>query len=174
VKVIITHGDILAVPAEVLICSANIGLRLSGGVGGAIRIKFGNAVADGIQAELDHYLQSRGIAHANQGDVIPTSGGGSPFRTILHAIAVDGIYDSSVPIVRKTVGTALSLAKANRVALTALATGYGHLSIKQFGQAIASLFREEYPPVNTVTICVRHESDAQELTQMLSDFGYPH
>lgn len=42
---IVKQGDILAEPADVLVCSANVSLNLSGGVGGEILRRYG----DGMQ-----------------------------------------------------------------------------------------------------------------------------
>jgi O-acetyl-ADP-ribose deacetylase (regulator of RNase III) len=166
-QLIITHGDILSISAQTLICSANVGLRLTGGVGGAIRLKFGDAVADRIQVELETYLRTHGIANANVTDVIPTSGGGSPFQSIIHSVAMDGTYDSSIEIIRQTVAKALALCSTPHVALSALATGYGRMTLTQFGRAIAPLLHTEHSPIQTLTICLRHEDQAQELHRAL-------
>lgn len=171
-NVVITSGDILAVPAETLICSANVGLRLTGGVGGAIRLKFGDTVADRIQADLESHLKSRGMANAKVTDVVPTAGTGTPFQTILHAVAIDGAYDSSVEIIRQTVAKALVLCSTPNVSLAALATGYGRMTVKQFGQAIAPLLRGERSPIQKLTICLRREDQARELRDAVKFFGH--
>ena len=46
------HGDVLDVEADVLICSANVSLNLSGGVGGALMGRYG----EGLQQELHGHL----------------------------------------------------------------------------------------------------------------------
>src|SRR5437763_11221519 len=51
----IRHGDILDEPADVLICSANPFLTLSGGVGGALLLRYGPS----LQSELNEYLAGR-------------------------------------------------------------------------------------------------------------------
>jgi hypothetical protein len=55
----VTHGDILDVPADVLVCSANVWLNLSGGVGGTILLRHGPAMQD----QLHRWLASRPAGH---------------------------------------------------------------------------------------------------------------
>ena len=169
-KLVIISGDILKVPADTLICSANIFLNLSGGVGGGLRVAFGDAVADRIQRELHAGIAGRPGQRANPGEVFWTSGEGTPFEQIIHAIAIDGMYQSTVEMVRETMVRAMGLAAghgARRVALAALGTGYGHLSMEQFGRAAAALGRE-FPSIETVTICVRKGDEAEQLRKLMT------
>jgi O-acetyl-ADP-ribose deacetylase (regulator of RNase III) len=54
---------------------------------------------------------------------------------------------------------------ARTVALTALATGYGRLTLSQFGQGLADLVAEEFPPIKNVVIVVRRREDVQDVIQ---------
>ncbi|GEM_PF-6934871 len=87
----ITHGDILDVPADVLVCSANVFLNLSGGVGGAILFRYGEA----MQKELHGILAHRQRRFVDRGEVIQISPCGTPYKALLHAVAVDALYESS-------------------------------------------------------------------------------
>lgn len=159
---VLTHGDILDVPADVLVCSANVYLNLSGGVGGEILRRFGDA----MQKELHGYLANLNLRFMKQGVVVPAASGGTRFTAVLHAVAVDGFYQSSPAIIQQTVGTALTMAAslgAGRVALTALATGYGRLSMRQFAEGVRPLTEVEFPPLAEVVVCVRHASERDEL-----------
>lgn len=152
------HGDILDVPADVLVCSANVYLTLSGGVGGAFLLRFGPAMQD----ELNRYLADRGVRHVEQGEVIATHPCGSPYHRVLHAVAVDGSYETSLPIVSEVLRTCLQMAAesgARVVAFSALATGYGRQSIEFFAQAVSVVMDAEYPPVELVVIGVRSRND---------------
>uniref|UniRef100_UPI00119D4167 macro domain-containing protein n=1 Tax=Stieleria neptunia TaxID=2527979 RepID=UPI00119D4167 len=85
-------------------CSAtfvfdNPGLNLSGGVNGAIL----NATGPKIQEELHSFLKQKGTSAVPAGTVVPTEAGSLPFRCILHAVAIDPFYDSSVQLIRRTV-----------------------------------------------------------------------
>ena len=158
----ITHGSILDVPADVLVCSANVWLNLSGGVGGAILLRHGPA----MQHELHRWLADRGLRHAEPGTVVATAPHGLPFRAVLHAVAVDGFYGTSPDRVRACVDTSLATAArlgATTVALTALATGYGRLSMAGFAGAVATLRTAAFPPVRDVVLCVRHADERDVL-----------
>lgn len=162
----VKQGNILDEPADVLICSANVGLNLTGGVGGAILSGFG----DQMQDELYKYLARRVIAHVEPGDVVAMPPCGTHFKTVLHAVAIDGFYDSSLELVRKTVQKALEMSagiSARRVALVTLATGYGPMTMSQFGQAIKPLLSMELPPIEEVVICVLKDYEVDELRAVL-------
>jgi O-acetyl-ADP-ribose deacetylase len=155
---IIKTGNILDEPADVLICSANIHLNLSGGVGGEILLRHGDA----MQRELHAYLTRNNLRFLQQGDVVQTAPRGLPYRAVLHAVAVNGFYETSPEILRRVIDKSLRMAaslEATSVALTALATGFGRLTMRQFGESISCLQRDAYSPLKCVTICVRHEKD---------------
>jgi O-acetyl-ADP-ribose deacetylase (regulator of RNase III) len=163
---VLTHGDILDVPADVLVCSANVYLNLSGGVGGEILRRYGDA----MQKALHDYLAERKLRFVTPGTVVAMPPCGTRFAAVLHAVAVDGFYQSSPAVIGRTVGAALGMAAgfgAKRVALTALATGYGRLSMRQFAEGIAPLARAEFAPVEEVVVCVRHASERDELAAAL-------
>lgn len=164
----IKKGDILLEPADVLICSANISLHLSGGVGGEILRRYGNA----MQKELHGYLVQEKIPHVLPGTVVSTSGGGTNFRMVLHAVAIDGFYNSNAELIQSSVQKALEMAASKgtrRVALTALATGYGRLTMSQFASAIQPLLSINLPPIEEVIICVLKDSDVAELNTILQE-----
>ena len=168
----LAHGDILDRPADVLVCSANVFLNLSGGVGGEILLRCGVEA----QRELHAFLASRGRHFAAQGDVIRASAHGLPFRAVLHAVAVDGFYQSTPALVRAVVGKSLGTAArlgARRVALTALATGYGRMSMGQFAVAIGPLVGTEVWPLEEVCVCLRGPGDHDDLARALVEFSAP-
>ena len=126
----VTQGDILNLPADVLVCSANVYLNLSGGVGGEILRRHG----DGMRKELHRYLAERNLHFARPGTVVPTSSCGTPFKAVLHAVAVDALYQSSPSLVGDAVVKSLALAAAvgaKRVAPDG--TGYRVRSVADAG-----------------------------------------
>ena len=162
----LTHGDILNTPADVLVCSANVYLNLSGGVGGEILRRFGDA----MQKALHRHLSDHNLRHVPRGTVVPTPSCGTWFTTVFHAVAVDGFYQSSPQAVRDVTAASLRLAAAGgarTVALAALATGYGRLSMQQFAEAVRPLTESEFPPVSEVVVCVRHASERDDLLAAL-------
>jgi O-acetyl-ADP-ribose deacetylase (regulator of RNase III) len=162
----VKSGDILDEPADVLVCSANVFLNLSGGVGGELLRRHGDA----LQRELHAELARRGVRHVARGDVIRTSGGGSHFRTILHAVGVDGFYETSQDVIRTLIAKALEMAAAagaTSVALAAVGTGYGRMTMRDFGAAIATLTSRPFAPIASVVVCVRHDDERAEIEGLL-------
>ncbi|QDV24551.1 macro domain-containing protein [Aureliella helgolandensis] len=160
-------GDVLEVAADVLISTANPWLNLSGGVNGAIL----SAVGPPIQEELHAHLRSQGISSVPAGTVVQSSSGNLPFDCILHAVAIDPFYDSTVDLVRHTVVTALELAikaGATTISTPTLATGYGPMSIADFGTAVAPLASESRFDGLSLTIVVRSEEHRSELSEAIS------
>lgn len=158
----LTYGDILQQPADVLICSADVFLNLSGGVGGEILLRFGQA----MQQELHQFLVTSGRKHVVRGTVVTTAPHGLPFKAVIHAVALDGFYKSSPEVIEQVVGDALERAAtlgARRVALTALATGFGRLSMRDFARGIRPLLGRNFGPIEETVICVRHDADRIEL-----------
>ena len=154
------HGELLDAPADVLVCSANPFLTLSGGVGGAYAVRHGRS----MQRQLDDWLAATGKRWVPRGTLIeltPVAEEGvapPPYTRVLHAVAVDGMYESSVGVVRGLVERSLRAAAAaggRSVALAALATGYGHLPPEAFGEAVRPLTARDAPGVERVRVVVR-------------------
>ena len=116
-------GDVLEARADVLISTANPWLNLSGGVNGAILTQAGQTIQDELHA---HLIQQNASA-VPAGSVVQSKAGVLPFRFILHAVAIDPFYDSSIELVRRTVETAFEMAvhrDARTISMPTLATGY--------------------------------------------------
>lgn len=155
---IICHGDILDLKADALICSANVQLNLSGGVGGAILVRYG----DQMQKELRQYLSERKISVVSPGTIVKTSSCETPFSVVF----LDSFYETSHELLLSTLRRALALCSENgteTVALIALATGYGRYSLKEFALVLKDLKAENFPDLKSVTVCLRNEYDAAEL-----------
>lgn len=156
------QGDILDVPADILVCSANVYLTMSGGVGGAFLLRYGPA----MQHALQHFLVERGVRHVERGDIVRMPPCGSPYRAVLHAVAVDGFYESSQEIVADVIARSLRQAvdlEARSVALTAVATGYGRLSMLDFAAGFRRIIEEPFLPIERVIIGIRSPYEAEEL-----------
>jgi O-acetyl-ADP-ribose deacetylase (regulator of RNase III) len=160
------QGDILDVPADVLICSANVYLTLSGGVGGAFLLRYGPA----MQEALQQYLAERNLRHAERGQVIEVPPCGSPYRAVLHAVAVDGFYDSTSEVISGVVRAGLEQAAAlaaQTIALAGLAMGYGRLSVAEFARGLGPLIGRTFPPIEVVIISLRSREDVEELGKLI-------
>ena len=163
---ILKSGNILDEPSDVLICSANVFLNLSGGVGGEILFRHGDA----MQRELHDHLARNNLRFVQQGDVVQTAPHGLPCKAVLHAVAVNGFYETSEEVVSRVVERSLRIAASlgsGKVTLTALATGFGRLTMRQFAAAIGPLKENEYAPIKRVIICVRYDSDRDDIAAAL-------
>ena len=169
-KIIIKVGDVLAEAADVLISTANPWLNLSGGVNGAIR----EAVGPDLQTELHELLKQRGLSSVPAGTVMRSNAYTLPFSHILHAVAIDPFYDSSTDLVGSTFERALEMAlelHALTVSSPTLATGYGPMSIGDFGNAVALVLKKPTLAILTLNLVVRREDHARELHEALFKAG---
>ncbi|HEY3762638.1 MAG TPA: macro domain-containing protein [Verrucomicrobiae bacterium] len=160
------EGSIIDEPADVLICSANVSLNLSGGVGADLLGRYGTK----MQRELHQILKNRSPKVACQGEVFTYTGRELPYKAVLHAVAVDGWYHSTVKVLEEIIEKSLREAvkfNARKVALTALATGYGDLTIKDFSAAIKPLLNSDYQPINEICVCLMDHKQLVELSDYL-------
>jgi O-acetyl-ADP-ribose deacetylase len=162
----IKAGNIVDEPADVLICSANPHLTLSGGVGADLLARFGLA----MQATLQDVVRNRSPHFLTRGEIVPYLGKELPYRAVLHAVAIDGWYDPSPQTIEKITEAALQMASsygARRVALAALATGFGHLSLAELAQGLQPLLLKDFSPVDEIVICLLEDYRARELASHL-------
>src|SRR5947209_4091427 len=102
---------------------------MTGGVNLAIMVR---PRGEQVHEELQRHLRDSGKRHVDAGTVVCTGSGSLPVKNILHAVAIDRSYDSSVELVAATIVRALARARemgARVVSLPALATGFGPLSM---------------------------------------------
>lgn len=159
-------GNIIDEPSDVLICSANVSLNLSGGVGADLLGRYGNAMQNGL-----HQIIAERTPHvAQQGEVIAYIGAELPYKAVLHAVAVDGWYHSSTQIVSNTIEKSLTMAmrlEAKKVALTALATGYGDLTISDFANGLRPHLDKDFHSITEICICLMEDARIHELADKL-------
>ncbi len=159
-------GDLLDEEADAILVSANTQLNLSGGVGGAILAR-GN---EPVQRELHAWLATHGKHYVEPGSLVETSAGNLRARVLLHCVTVDGFYGSSVDLVTRTVQRALDRAidlGCGTVAMPALATGYGPLTMSEFAQGLAAAIGIRGLPLERLTVVVRKEDDLADLQRLL-------
>lgn len=157
-------GEILDFPADALICSANPQLNLSGGVGGAFALRFGNA----MQHFLHEWLAANDLHFVEPGQVVVAPSCGSPFRVVIHAVAIDAFYDSSADIIRKAYANAFAdaaRAGCRTVASACLACGYGRATPHAFATAVRVFLHGQLPGIDRVDFIStnREVSDAVQL-----------
>ena len=163
VKVVV--GDVLDFPADVLVSTANPWLNMSGGVNGAICER-----CPGIQEELHSYLETNYKTAVPAGSAVSTSAGTLSFSHIVHAVAIDPFYDSSLELLSKAlVATFENIVRlnANSVSMPTLATGYGPMSVDDFAFAFRKVISGKYD-VDTVNIVVRMDEHAESVRSCLN------
>jgi O-acetyl-ADP-ribose deacetylase (regulator of RNase III) len=125
-----------------------------------------------MQRELHAWLAARGRRFVERGEVVVTGAHGVPVRAVVHAVAVNGFYETSAEIVGDVVEAALRAAAelgARRVALAAVGTGYGRLSMREFARGIRRRMSINIPPIEDVAVCVRNAGDRADLTNLLAE-----
>ena len=171
-KVIVRQGDVLDEIVDVVICTANPMLRMSGGVNGALLLRGGKA----IQSELDAHLASLRITHVAPGTVVRTGPGPLAVKHILHAVGVNVFYESSVDLIQRLLEAALKEASnlgVRSVATPALATGYGPLSIAEFGAALKGAILGEFPGIEELRVVLRRSDAVDEVSRIVHESGAP-
>ncbi len=166
---LLVQGDILDIPADVLVCSANVYLTLSGGVGGAFALRYG----DEMQKQLNFHLLQLRTKHVTPGTMIALPGCGSPYKAVLHAVAVDAFYESSADRVASLLIDCLNHAAymhAQRVVFPALATGYGHLTLTEFADGLKQVLKHSFPGLHEAVLCSSNEVAFAELQTLLPQF----
>lgn len=166
-RVWVKQGDVLDEAVDVLICTANALLRMSGGVNGAILARGGKDV----QNELDQYLKQIGRPAVDRGTVVRTGPGPLPVKHILHAVGVNAFYESSPDVIAALLKKALTEAAslgAKTVATPALATGYGPLTMAEFARGLRAAAAGDYPGIEELRVVLRHEDDAAEVRDAIT------
>lgn len=166
-KVEVFAGNIVEVPADVLVSTANPWLQMTGGVNLAIIVR---PKGDDVFGELQNYLRAIGKEMVDPGTVVCTGPGSLPVKKILHAVSISPSYDSSIELVAKTIVNALSQARqlhARIVSLAALATGFGPLLMEDFATALQKALQLEWAPLETLNVVVKHEEEASKIRAVL-------
>ncbi len=164
-------GDILDVPPDVMISTANPWLQMTGGVNLKIILRDrGEDVHAGLQA----HLRAAGGRMVEPGAVVRTGPGSLPVRHILHAVSIGPDYDSSVELVAGTIIRAMTQARelgARSVTIPALATGFGPLSMAEFAEALGRAAGRDWVPVESLKAVLLREEDAEIVRAVLARGG---
>lgn len=160
-------GNVLDVPADVLISTANPWLQMTGGVNLAIILR---PKGEDVHAELQAYLPATKPRIVPPGTVIRTGPGSLPVKHILHAVAIDPSYDSSVELVADTITKALSQARdlgAKVVSVPALGTGFGPLTMDDFATALKQALARDWSPLELLKVVLKDEDAAEIVREVI-------
>jgi len=169
-KLTLTHGDILAERADAIVVTANPWLNLSGGVGGALLL----AGDECVQQELHAWLKQTGQAWLPPGSIVCTEPGplaASGCRLLIHAVAIDALYQTDPQVIQRTLTAALRTTAERgmrTIALPALATGYGPLSIGEFYHAAEEVLRAEWPSIDECRLILKDAAALDEASAVLA------
>jgi O-acetyl-ADP-ribose deacetylase (regulator of RNase III) len=167
-------GNVLDVPADVLISTANPWLQMTGGVNLKIILRPQGEV---VHEELQCHLRAAGGRYVEPGAVVRTGPASLPVRHILHAVSITPSYESSVGLVAATIGKALTQARelgARTVTLPALATGFGPLSMEEFAEALSRATVQDWSPLEALKVVLLREEDANTVRGVLARSRTPH
>jgi O-acetyl-ADP-ribose deacetylase (regulator of RNase III) len=149
------HDDILNVPADGLICSANPDLNLSGGVGGALLLRYGSQ----LQEELHGQARLRSPRLIPPGIAVLTTTTGLPWKAIAHAVAINTFYETNAAVIADTYLSALTQLDAvgcRTVTAACIGCGYGRCPDDEFARAIQLLRTKDLPADQIVTFVTRN------------------
>jgi O-acetyl-ADP-ribose deacetylase (regulator of RNase III) len=161
-------GDVLNVPADVLIATANPWLQMTGGVNLKIILR---PQGELVHEELQRHLRATGRRYVEPGTVVRTGPASLPVRHILHAVSITPSYESSVELVRDTIMRALTEARdlgVRTVTLPALATGFGPLTMGEFAEALSQATRRDWAPLESLRVVLLREEDADTVRAVLA------
>jgi O-acetyl-ADP-ribose deacetylase (regulator of RNase III) len=161
-------GDVLDVPADVLISTANPWLQMTGGVNLQIILRPRGEI---VQEELQQHLRASGARYVEPGTVVRTEPASLPVRHILHAVSITPSYESSVELVASTIVKALTQARelgARTVTLPALATGFGPLSMEEFAEALSQATVRQWSPLESLKVVLFREEEASTVRAVLA------
>jgi O-acetyl-ADP-ribose deacetylase (regulator of RNase III) len=167
-KIEVLVGDVLNVPADVLISTANPWLQMTGGVNLKIILR---PRGEFVHEELQRHLRASGGRYVEPGTVVRTGPASLPVRHILHAVSITPSYESSIELVANTIVKALTQARelgARTVTLPALATGFGPLSMEEFAEALSQATRQDWSPLESLKVVLLRAEDADIVRAVLA------
>jgi len=151
--------DILDEPAEALIYSTNVELNCSGGVGGALVDRYGT----GVQTALRSLLAAAGTARMPQGSVCEQTLPGLPYRALFHTVPTNRWHQTTPEVVAQVLRQALRRCLElgiDRVALSALATGFGDLILEDFLRLADGILHDPvFLPIRQITLCLNNTAE---------------
>jgi len=159
---------LLDIEADGLICSANPNLNLSGGVGGAFALRYGEA----MQTYLHGYLRDNDLRFIKPGNVILSPPCGSSFAAVAHAVSIDAFYDTDAEMILRTYDDAIrQLADrgCTTVAAACLGCGYGRVSDSEFADVAAELFTRRYDGVTRITLTTTNVDLVDSIRNVLAE-----
>jgi O-acetyl-ADP-ribose deacetylase (regulator of RNase III) len=163
---LVKHGDILELEVDGLICSANPSLNLSGGVGGALLLRYGTEMQEFLHAQL----HAKGKNFVSPGEVVVANSLGTPYRAVAHAVAIDAFYETSEELIERTYEMAiqqLATHSCHKIAAACLSCGYGRCPIDIFIKVVKNLIVRSFDGIESIILATTNIELADELSRVL-------
>lgn len=135
--------NLLDEPADALIYSTNILLNMTGGVGAQLLHRYGSS----LQKELHAFLKTKAQHVMSRGDILDFKLPSMPWKKVFHTLPCDAMYHTNPEIVgdiiKRCLRICLQSGSIKKVAMSALGTGYGDLSMDEFISVFNSISNSE-------------------------------
>ena len=169
---LIKNIDIVDEQADAMIYSTNVMLNCTGGVGACLLVRYGRHV----QTELHGLLAARGTQFASQGEIFEHVCKGMPYRKLFHTVPNDPLYNASPEIVegilRRCLAQCAEDDNIRSLAVSALATGYGHLEFEDFFRVADKVLNDEaYAAIERISICIADLPSYEQAVEFAAQAG---
>lgn len=130
--------------------------------------RFGNE----MQSVLHQRLKELGRPNVAPGECILTPPCGTPFRAVVHAVAIDGFYDTSRELIEHTYDAAIAkLAEQScrTIVAACLGCGYGRFPAIEFVKVVSRLARKPFPALDKITLATTNSDLAEAIRLALAE-----
>lgn len=145
--------NIVQFNADALIYSTNADLRLSGGVGAALKNEYGQEIQDKLFNSID--ITDRKIA--DLGEVFECRLPSMPWKAVYHTVATNDLYETRsetiYSILRYCLNDCLKKGGIHSVVTSALGCGWGDLSHADFIDIITDVTETSSEGIRDIVVC---------------------
>jgi O-acetyl-ADP-ribose deacetylase (regulator of RNase III) len=149
----IVLDNIVKYNADALIYSTNVDLRLSGGVGSALKNEYGQEIQDKLFYSID--ITDRKIAEV--GEVFECTIPSMPWKAVYHTVATNDLYETKSEtvnsVLRYCLNDCLKKGGIHSVVTSALGCGWGDLSHSDFIDIITEITESSFEGILDIIVC---------------------
>lgn len=161
-------ANIANVEADALIFSTNVQLSMTGGVGAALKNKYGFHVQMDL---VEAFKQSRKI-QANVGDVYITNPQGTPWKLLFNTIATSESFytrtETVIDILRHCLRHCSDRQDIRSVVCSPIGTGFGDLTSTAYCECLTAVLAEhEEGPIHEFILACYDQHQFNELCTLL-------
>jgi O-acetyl-ADP-ribose deacetylase (regulator of RNase III) len=163
----ICNANVVEISGDVLLYSTNVQLALTGGVGAALRAKFGLHVQYALNAAAD--MAGRSVVEV--GDVFETTHPGMPWKHIFHSVATTEQYRTDPLVVSRILKHCLRRCAelgCRRLVSSPLGAGYGDLKLPEFVRLVDEAIEESGGDLEEICIVCWDSGEFKKLAAAIS------